>query len=262
MVGRQGLAAVASEEVDLVNTGAVTSNADPARTPRGEDPPVLNHNMYLQLQDGSNEATPVAHQDYFVTKGPSALSRTETASLASNVSSPLQSGGASSSSLQSTGPAPTPPGPADHNELAHRLRQVQSRSGASRSVTGSQTSNPSTGPSRPTTQSNRLDGPRYPDQSFAALHRQAFTPPYPYLRTQSPFTSQSSHTSASPNNLSQEHLHLPGVSRTEGSTPAESPGLFDSTSALRRGRVVPEEMETSVYRAPSLHPTYHMGTKE
>lgn len=269
IVDQQRRPAGSSQEVDIVNSGAVSSNAgatDPAKTPRGEEPPTLDPRLLGLQHSTSNEATPVANQDYFVTKGSSSLSRAETVSSGSNVSSPLQSAGASSSSLHSTGPVTAPSHvvsvPADSNELYSRLIKVQSRSGVTRSVTSGSASNPSAGPSRPTTKSNRPEGFQYPDQSFAALHRQAFTPPYPYLRSNSPFTSRSSHTSASPNNLSQEHLHLPGASRTEGNTPVESPGLFNTISASQRGRIVPEEMESSQYKAPSLHPTYHMGPKE
>jgi len=256
------------EELATVNSGAVFSNAattDPAKTPRGEGPPMLDQRLPGLQTSTSNEATPIAHQDYFVTQVPSAFN-TETPSATSSLASPLQSAGASSSSLHSNEPVSAPAAagskPADSNELFSRLIKVQSRSRITRSVTSGSASNPSAGPSRPTTKSNRPEGPQYPDQSFAALHRQAFTPPYPYLRSNSPFTSIDSHASASPTDTSQEQLPLSGPSRTEGNTPVESPGLFNSLSASRRGRIVPEEMETSEYKAPSLHPTYHIGPKE
>ncbi|KAK8212777.1 hypothetical protein M8818_002942 [Zalaria obscura] len=98
--------------------------------------------------------------------------------------------------------------------------------------------------------------PVYPNQAFAALHQQRYPPPHipPPLRTQS--LHPVSHASYS---AAIAGLHQAGT-RTVGSSPAATPGLFSPTSPP-----IPSEYnfdERGFYSSPFLHYTHRQAPKE
>ena len=112
-----------------------------------------------------------------------------------------------------------------------------------------------------TTTYKRREGPVYPDQSFAALQSQFYPPPYqPYsLRTRSSQPSQ--HSSYASSSLKQplDQSSVATGAKTVGSTPAHSPGLFTpgQPSGFAMG-----EAEGRNAATPLLHPTHMQAPKE
>lgn len=116
-------------------------------------------------------------------------------------------------------------------------------------------------PSRPTsvpTTLSRRDGPgypSYPNQSFAALQSQIYTPSYPPrpLRARNSHGSQNSLNTSSTSDSRYPPTMASGA-RTVGSTPIHSPRLF--TPTISRNRASGDESEDSHYNTPLLHHTH------
>lgn len=116
-------------------------------------------------------------------------------------------------------------------------------------------------PSRPTsvpTPLSRRDGPgypSYPNQSFAALQSQIYTPSYPPrpLRARNSHSSQNSLNRSSTSDSRYPPTMASGA-RTVGSTPIHSPRLFTPTAS--RNRASGDESEDSHYNTPLLHHTH------
>jgi SNF1-activating kinase 1 len=104
------------------------------------------------------------------------------------------------------------------------------------------------------------DLPRYPDQSFAALHSQRPAPP---LRTRSSNPSQGSlHTSFSSSPLSnRDRQNSFQVARTAGNTPISSPGLFSPRGSHPAASAAMAE-STASHSSPHLHPSHLLTPKE
>ena len=104
--------------------------------------------------------------------------------------------------------------------------------------------------------------PNYPNQSFAALQAQYIPPHYPRprpLRTRSSHPSQHQSYSADDSRRSREIPIMPGVAKTAGNTPAQSPGLFSPTFSPHSST---GEHEDGQYNTPLLHPSHMQAPKE
>ena len=201
---------------------------------------------------------------------PHGTSSTILASLtsASNPSSPLQSTYTSSTSLQSSHPG---------SPLREDLPNVHSTSlglgSQSVLVTLSAMDSPlltktatatSSGPvpSPQAKTQQRQEGPRYPDESFAALQSQYHPSPHqPH-----PSRFRDSQPSAGPPYSSgsamksQDRPSKDSGARTTGHTPAQSPGLF--VAAYPKDNATDNVTAESHYSVPLLHPTHLQAPKE
>ena len=111
-------------------------------------------------------------------------------------------------------------------------------------------------------ESHSRNRPNYPNQSFAALQAQHIAPHYPRprpLRTRSSHPSQHQSYSADATRRSREFPSMPGIAKTAGNTPAQSPGLFSPTFSPSRST---EEHEDGQYNTPLLHPSHMQAPKE
>lgn len=104
------------------------------------------------------------------------------------------------------------------------------------------------------------DYPIYPDQSYKVLQSQIYPPPHqpPSLRARNSYPSQSTTSVASsgPSFFSREYPPRIQGSRTAGSTPMSSPGLF---SAQRSNS---PSLGSDDGRVSYLHPTHMQEPKE
>ena len=252
------------------NTAVHDDTDDPVHTPMpglwptghvagtGED----GNDMLLGAQHGQ--------ASYF---GPAATLRSLSADAAklkststptSNASSPLRSGFASSSSFQSS-----QAGYGSFAEL-NRIDSSYLQDIASSPLPNSHTTSPIaeedfalTDPSSPkqAAVSLRKDGPHYPDQSFAALQSQYYPPlyhPHP-LRTRNSNPSQGSLYSFTSSTHSRDRAAMVSGTRTAGNTPAQSPGLFVSTT--RYGNAGDDGREEE-YGTSMLHASHLQAPKE
>ena len=104
------------------------------------------------------------------------------------------------------------------------------------------------------------DFPRYPDQSYAALHSQRPAPP---LRTRSSNPSQNSlHTSFSTSPRSgRDPTNSCQGAKTAGNTPISSPGLFSPRASHPTTTATMNDHSAS-HSSPHLHPTHLLTPKE
>jgi len=191
-------------------------------------------------------------------------SSSQIASMAStsNTSSPLHSGHASSTSFQSSQPDSSFTDGFGEPNL--RLLEDSSFAASPVSRTSSHVAADATSSITSTTYRQpsshlRRECPHYPNQSFAALQSHYYPPPYEHhpLRTRSSHPSQNSFYSfPSPRNLPS----MASGSKTAGNTPAQSPGLFTTTSSS--SRYTGEEGQDTQYSAAMLHPTHLQAPKE
>ncbi|KAL8650590.1 MAG: hypothetical protein Q9226_005080 [Calogaya cf. arnoldii] len=106
--------------------------------------------------------------------------------------------------------------------------------------------------------------PKYPDRSFNDLpplqpqHCSTYQP-HP-LRPRTSHPSQNSSFSSIPSHGSQDRVNLFTGARTVGSTPAQSPGLFEPIYPTGRSQV--EDSEDSQTSTPLLHPAHMLTPKE
>lgn len=185
----------------------------------------------------------------------------------SNTSSPLHSGHASSTSFQSS--------QADNSsadgiyETNHRLLDDSSFAASPVSRTSSNVATDEDS-SRTTSTTHkqqpsshlRREGPHYPNQSFAALQSQYHPSPYePHpLRSRSSHPSQNSIYSSTSSTKSRNLPSMTSGAKTAGNTPAQSPGLFDtSSSSIKYAGDEGQEMQ---YNTPLLHPSHFQAPKE
>ena len=184
----------------------------------------------------------------------------------SNLTSPLQSAYASSTSLHSSqvGSAPTDE---DYSgdTLSFRTRAVLEPSPRSSISCPTTPGHPAEivvkAPAQRSIPS-RQDGPRYPDQSFAALQPQFHPPSYqpnPLRPKASHLSSASGHSSGS-SKRSHDRSSTTAGTRTVGNTPAGSPGLFPD--AYMRNKVSGDESEEARFNPPLLHPNRLQAPKE
>ncbi|KAL9120523.1 MAG: hypothetical protein Q9187_002919 [Circinaria calcarea] len=187
---------------------------------------------------------------------------------ASNPSSPLHSTYTSSNSLQSSHPgSPLREGLPNLHSTSSGLGN-QSVLGLSSPIDSpllTKTASPiSSGPisSLQAKTQQRQEGPRYPDQSFAALQTQYHPPPYqPH-----PSPSRDSQTSAGPSYSSgsamksRDRSSKDSGARTTGHTPAHSPGLF--VAAYPKDNATDDDTAETHYSIPLLHPTHLQAPKE
>lgn len=185
---------------------------------------------------------------------------------ASNTSSPLHSGHASSTSFQSS--------QADHSstdgigESGSRLLEDLSFTASPVSRTSSNlavdetSSSTSSAAYRQSSSHLRREGPHYPNQSFAALQSQYYPLPYePHpLRSRSSHPSQNSFYSSASSTKSRNPSAMTSGAKTAGNTPAQSPGLFSASSSSNR--YVGEDGPEVQYITPMLHPTHLQAPKE
>ncbi|KAL8848116.1 MAG: hypothetical protein Q9221_006836 [Calogaya cf. arnoldii] len=171
-------------------------------------------------------------------------------------------------------------GPVDNSNSAHsapqsprsQLLAVGERSNRSRTSTLSD-AKPPRPTSVPIVTSNSASGrrdrddtkyPKYPDRSFndlPPLHSQ-HSPLYPGhpVRPRTSHPSQNSSFSSIPSHGSQDQVNLFAGARTVGSTPAQSPGLFEPIYPTGRNQV--EDSEDSQTSTPLLHPAHMQTPKE
>lgn len=97
--------------------------------------------------------------------------------------------------------------------------------------------------------------PVYPNQSYAVLQSQVHPPPYQPLRTRSSYPSQSL-SDRSPQDRGSVQPHT----RTAGSTPVSSPGLFSVRTA--QSTTPPGPGEPTHLGSPYLHATHLQLPKE
>jgi hypothetical protein len=110
-----------------------------------------------------------------------------------------------------------------------------------------------------------LDYPTYPDQSFSALQRQVYPPPYSPtspqpLRTRSSHPSQNYSVSSTDVQAIKEIPQTSSGAKTVGNTPAQSPGLFSPIFPTRRQW--PGGSDDGRSNTPMLHPSHHKAPKE
>ncbi|MCJ1246022.1 hypothetical protein MMC30_003226 [Trapelia coarctata] len=185
----------------------------------------------------------------------------------SNASSPLHSGHASSTSFQSS--------QADNSsadgiyETNHRLLDGSSFTASPVSRTSSNvpadedSSRPnSTSLKQQPSSHLRREGPHYPNQSFAALQSQYYPSPYePHpLRTRSSHPSQNSFYSSTSSTKSRNVPSMTSGAKTAGNTPAQSPGLFNTSSSSIK--YVGDDGQEMQYNTPMLHPSHLQAPKE
>ncbi|KAF2745736.1 kinase-like protein [Sporormia fimetaria CBS 119925] len=109
-----------------------------------------------------------------------------------------------------------------------------------------------------------LDGPHYPNQSYAALQFQSHNTSHPGLRRGLSRHSHFASLSGAPiatSGFSSESLRdrMDYGSRTAGNSPASSPGLFSPTTPPLRH--VPQQ-DDGYYPSPYLHHTHRQQPKE
>ena len=147
-----------------------------------------------------------------------------------------------------------------------KLRRARSAQGSRSRSRQRRDSMPSKVPSLSTIEPSRASDnfPKYPDQSFAALHSQFHSPrPVPPLRTRSSNPSHSSlHTafSASPWSGRDRTGSCQGA-KTAGNTPISSPGLFSPTASQSTNSAAMTDQPAS-NSSPHLHPTHLLTPKE
>ena len=196
-----------------------------------------------------------------------ATSPTHVASLvsASNASSPLHSAYASSASLlssqadiSSAGGVEDHPSEAisDAPSTATKIAQTAPEAPPITNLASFVTADV-----QPASQLRR-DGPHYPSQSFATLQSQYYPPSYkPHpLRTRSSHPSQNTSYSSASSPQSRDRAPIVTGARTAGNTPAQSPGLFSSSTS--KYRMAGEHEEDSQYSTPLLHPSHLAAPKE
>lgn len=187
---------------------------------------------------------------------------------ASNPSSPLHSTYTSSTSLQSSHVGS--PLKEDPTNVHSRSLGLGNQSAGSTSspidslLLAKATPPPSSGPvstHQPKTQ-QRQEGPRYPDQSFAALQSQYHPPPYQPHPPQSRYShpSGTSPYSSGSSMKSRDRSSKGSGARTAGHTPAQSPGLFVAT--YPKDNATDDDTAESQYSVPLLHPTHLQAPKE
>ena len=186
---------------------------------------------------------------------------------ASNSSSPLHSGHASSTSFQSSQAdnssidgiyETTRKLPDDSyftaSPVSHTSSNVATDEDSSRTTSASHRRQPSS--------HLRREGPHYPNQSFAALQSQYYPPPYePHpLRSRSSHPSQNSFYSSTSSTKSRNPPSMTSGAKTAGNTPAQSPGLFNTSSSSIK--YVGDEEQEMQYNTPLLHPSHLQAPKE
>jgi serine/threonine protein kinase len=243
-----------------IGRGVPLGEADPARTP------TLEAHSYRHMGGSDvggliNGQSVVSHGGecgYFIpnpTVRDSSSSQIASCASTSITSSPLHSGHASSMSFQSSHP--------DSHSIGD-VEEISSRVLEDRSVAASPTSHSAAEESSSDTTSKpqvtRREGPYYPNQSFAALQQQCHPPPYePHpLRARNSHPSQNSFFSSTASTYSRSRPSMSSGARTAGNTPAQSPGLFTTTS----GSKYPNSGDDVEYVAPMLHPTHLQAPKE
>jgi hypothetical protein len=100
--------------------------------------------------------------------------------------------------------------------------------------------------------------PNYPDQSFAALQSQYYSPPYqPHpLRTRSSQSSHNASYSSDSSAMARDFSTMQSGAKTVGNTPAQSPGLF--APSVPRNRPATQDSEDYAVRTPTLHPAQNL----
>jgi serine/threonine protein kinase len=111
-----------------------------------------------------------------------------------------------------------------------------------------------------------LDGPVYPNQSYAALHLQQYPTPHvpPIARSRSSHpahTAANSLSSLSTFGFAYDHYRdiMESAPRTVGNSPVSSPGLFDPNQ--RRSTHI-EHLDDGLYSSPWLHHMHRQAPKE
>lgn len=100
--------------------------------------------------------------------------------------------------------------------------------------------------------------PTYPDQSFAALQSQYYSPPYqPHpLRTRSSQSSHNASYSSDSSAKARDFSMIQSGAKTAGNTPAQSPGLF--APSVPKNRPAAQDSEDFAVRTPNLHPAQNL----
>ncbi|KAL8700716.1 MAG: hypothetical protein Q9224_000835 [Gallowayella concinna] len=155
----------------------------------------------------------------------------------------------------------TPYSPQDQQGAIGGIPSEALNSTASSAKPSRPTSMP-TAANHPTSVRKCREYPRFPDQDFAALPSQHYSPsqqPHP-LRTRSSHPSQNSSSSSIPSRGSRDQISMITGAKTVGNTPAQSPGLFENKFPASRNQV--EESEDSQTSTPLLHPAHMQTPKE
>ena len=184
----------------------------------------------------------------------------------SNLTSPLQSAYASSTSLHSS---QVDSAPTDEDfsgdTLPCRTRAVLDLNPRSSMSCPTTPGNPVDLANKALTQrstQHRQEGPRYPDQSFAELQSQYNPPPHQpnQLRPRGSHLSSNSGHSSSSSKRSQDRSSMTSGARTVGNTPAGSPGLFND--AYAKNKAPGDDSEEARNNSSLLHSTHLQAPKE
>ncbi|KAI9761158.1 MAG: hypothetical protein M4579_001205 [Chaenotheca gracillima] len=256
-----------------------TTLGDPARTPRSEAPSTT----LTPLSSGSRPSPSLedVNRDYFASYAamysgslhplPSPISSSANSSASNSANVSTASIPELRSSPHQSSPSPSPAlstSSQDSSDMRRDLIRARAARSAGApdppSVPAAFTSSfhPTQNVDSSTAQGER-DYPIYPNQAHSALHAQAYPPPHvpPPVRTRSfhPHQHSSYSASATARRMSRDLSHVEPGSRTVGSTPVSSPGLFGPAGPPPASA---PPVDAGHYNSPYLHWTQKQRPKE